>query len=48
MKVKMLVGMAGPTFSITPGEEYDCAQDEAERLIAAGFAAPMEAPMADP
>ncbi len=37
-KVKLLVGLSGPTFSLSPGDEYECADDEAKRLVAADFA----------
>lgn len=37
MKVKMLTSMAGRDFSLSPGDEHEFSQAEAERLIAAGF-----------
>lgn len=42
-KVKMLVSMAGPAISLSPGDEHECSADEAERFIAAGIAEPIEA-----
>ena len=41
MLIRMLVGLAGPAYSLSPGDERDFPQDEAGRLIAAGFAAPV-------
>lgn len=38
MKVKMLVGLAGPLFSLSPGDECEFPDDEAIRLIDAEFA----------
>lgn len=41
MKIKMLQGIAGHDFSLSPGEETDrFSQAEAIRLIEAGTAAP--------
>lgn len=42
MKVKLLVALAKPTGGYRPGEEYQCSKDEAERLIAKGFAEPIK------
>lgn len=36
--LKMLVGLAGPEYALSPGDEREFEADEAERLIAAGFA----------
>jgi len=41
MLVKMLVGLSGPAYTLVPGDEKDFPQDEAIRLIEAGFAAPV-------
>ena len=41
MKVKMLTGMAGRDYSLSPGDEHECSDAEAARLIAAGFAEPL-------
>lgn len=41
--MKMLVGLSGPTINLLPGEEGDFADDEAKRLVAAGFAIPVVA-----
>jgi len=40
MKVKLLVAMSGEQ-SWNVGDEFDCADDEAIRLIEAGYAAPI-------
>ncbi|HEY1071499.1 hypothetical protein [Brevundimonas sp.] len=41
MKIKMLTSLAGDDFALSPGDETDrFADDEAGRLIEAGFAAP--------
>jgi len=37
----MLVGLSGPTLSLGPRDEHDFPQDEALRLISAGYAAPV-------
>lgn len=41
MLIRMLVGLSGPAYSLVPGDERDFQQDEALRLIAAGYAAPV-------
>lgn len=41
MLVRMLVGLSGSAYSLGPGDERDFPQDEALRLIAAGFAIPV-------
>ncbi|RJT32793.1 hypothetical protein D3227_25680 [Mesorhizobium waimense] len=41
MLVRLLVGLSGSAFSLGPNDEYDFPQDEAIRLISAGFAAPV-------
>lgn len=41
MKIKMTVGLSGPTITLSPGDEHDFPQDEALRFIAAGFAVPV-------
>jgi hypothetical protein len=39
MKIKMLTGMAGPDFSLSPGEETErFGDEEAQRIVDAGFA----------
>lgn len=41
MKLKMLVGLSGPTFTLEPGDLYDCQDDgEATRLMSARYAVP--------
>lgn len=42
MKVRMLTALTGPTYSLTVGDEADFPDDEAIRLVEAGFAAPVE------
>lgn len=37
----MLVGLSGPTMLLEPGDERDFPQDEAIRLIGAGYAVPV-------
>lgn len=42
MKIKMIVSIAGADFALAPGGETErFSQDEAERMIAAGIAAPV-------
>ncbi|KAB0462408.1 hypothetical protein [Agrobacterium radiobacter] len=38
MKLKLLIGLSGNEYSLSPGDERDFEDDEAERLIAAGYA----------
>jgi hypothetical protein len=42
--VKMTVGLSGPAYLLNPGDTRDFPQDEALRLIAAGFAVPVSEP----
>ena len=42
MRIRMLVGLSGPTYTLDPGDEYECADAEAIRLIAADFAVPAD------
>lgn len=37
----MLVGLSGPTITLSPGDEHDFPRDEALRFIEAGFAVPV-------
>lgn len=39
--VRMLVGLSGMAYSLSPKDEHDFPQDEAIRLISAGFAVPV-------
>ncbi len=39
-KVRMLVGLSGPTFYVEPGQAYECDDSEAARLICARYALP--------
>jgi hypothetical protein len=41
MLIKMTVGLAGPAYVLNPGDEREFPQDEALRLVAAGFAVPV-------
>jgi hypothetical protein len=41
MLIEMTVGLSGPAFSLEPGDKRDFPQDEALRLIGAGFALPV-------
>lgn len=41
MLVKMLVGIAGPFYTLGPGDEFHFPDDEAARLISANFAIPV-------
>lgn len=38
MKVKMVTGLSGPDYSLSPGDEHEFGEAEAKRLIEAGFA----------
>jgi hypothetical protein len=40
MLIRMLVGLSGPAYTLSPGDERDFPPDEAARLIAAGYAVP--------
>jgi hypothetical protein len=41
VKIKMLVGLSGPTTLLNPGDIGEFPQDEALRFIEAGFAVPV-------
>ena len=41
MRIKMLTSIAGQNFSLSPGDEADFSDDEAKRLIQAGYAEPV-------
>ncbi len=41
MLIRMLVGLSGSEYSLGPGDERDFPQDEAVRIINAGFAVPV-------
>lgn len=43
MRIRLLVGLSGPTYSLGPGDERDFLQAEAVRLIQAGYAVPVSA-----
>jgi hypothetical protein len=42
MLLKMIAGLSGPLFNLSPGDEYDFDAEEAERLKVAGFAVDAE------
>lgn len=53
MLVQMTTGLSGPTLTLGPGDQHDFPQDEALRLVAAGYAVPVaerqiERAVADP
>ncbi len=41
MLVRMCTGLSGPHYILSPGDEHDFPQDEAVRLIEAGYAVPV-------
>lgn len=41
MLIRLLVGLSGSAYSLGPGDERDFPQEEALRLISAGYAAPV-------
>lgn len=43
MLLKMTAGLSGPEFNLAPGDEHEFNDDEAQRLIDAGFAVVAEA-----
>lgn len=45
--VKLLTSLASPTRAWGAGETYECSEGEAVRLIAAGFAVPIAAPVTE-
>lgn len=47
MLVKMLVGLSGPVYTLSPGDEREFPDDEAVRLIEAGFAVPVAEPIVE-
>jgi hypothetical protein len=42
MLVKMKTGLSGPELSLSPGDEHEFDDAEAQRLIDAGFAEPSD------
>lgn len=44
MAVKMLTGMAGEDFAVSPGETWEGSAENEARLVAAGLAEPIAAP----
>lgn len=44
MKIRFIVGMAGPGVRFAPGDETDMPKAQAERLIAAGIAEAVDEP----
>lgn len=47
MLVRMLVGLSGPTMTLQPDNERDFPQEEAVRLIKAGYAVPVAEPQVE-
>jgi hypothetical protein len=41
MLIEMTTGLSGPAFTLDPGDRRDFPQDEALRLVAAGYAIPV-------
>jgi hypothetical protein len=41
MLIRMTAGLSGPAYSLGPGDERDFPQDEAIRLVDAGYAVPV-------
>lgn len=41
MKIKMLVGLSGNEYSLSPGDEREFPDNEAIRLVEAGYAVPV-------
>lgn len=41
MLVRMTVAIAGPQYVLDPGDEFHFPQDEAMRLVSAGYAVPV-------
>lgn len=44
MRIRLLVGLSGPAYSLGPGDERDFPQGEALRLVEAGYAVPVSEP----
>lgn len=44
MIIEMTVSLSGPAYLLQPGDRHDFPQDEALRLVAAGFAVPVSEP----
>lgn len=42
MRVRMLTGLSGPAFSLSGGDEREFPDDEAIRLVTAGYAVPAD------
>lgn len=40
--LELTVGLSGPTYTLGPGDKRDFPENEAGRLVAAGFAVPVE------
>ncbi|MGO7185297.1 hypothetical protein ACCT14_33045 [Rhizobium brockwellii] len=48
MLLKMTTGLSGPDFNLAPGDTHEFDDDEAGRLIEAGFAEKADVPDAAP
>lgn len=44
MEIKMLIGLAGPEYALSPGDIREFPEAEAARLIQAGYATPVAEP----
>lgn len=42
MKIRLTTSLAGPAYTLSPGDEKDFPEAEAIRLIEAGYAVPAE------
>lgn len=47
MKIKLLVSRSGPAGAFSPGDEIDVGEAEAGRMIEAGQAVPVRAPVVE-
>lgn len=45
MRLKMMVGLSGSAICLQPNDEHDFDDDEAVRLIKAGYAVPVAGPV---
>lgn len=44
MKIRLLVGLSGPTINMKPGDELEVTAAQAAGYISAGFAVPVSEP----
>lgn len=45
-RLRMTTGLGGPDYNLTRGDEHDFSNEEADRLIKAGFGVEVEDPQA--